>query len=81
MAGRDVETMGTWRGEPEMTQDELHRDMQKFIDYLQANGARVLSAHVWVNGTDLIGYGNPETATEALLAITADRLGLKVSPR
>ena len=74
------------KGADVMNKQELNDAVVKFHEYLLANGVRVLSsaqmfAFDGVNQTHVIGFGNPEMQTEALLNVVAYRMGLKVEPR
>jgi hypothetical protein len=61
-----------------MSLDELKNDMQKFADYLQANGITILTGHLTVEHVDgtraTITAGSPDWALWAMAtSVIADK--------
>ncbi len=63
-----------------MTNEEVISDTGKFIDYIQANGERVLALAV-VTDDAKVFFGNAEMLNEMALSLLAYNLGLKVVPK
>lgn len=64
-----------------MSDEELERDIGRFLDYLKANGVSVLAFAITTGNNTSFSGGSAEMITEMCVRVQAHMLGLKCEHR